>query len=146
MTPQPYFWENKKLEEFTKEEWELLCDRCGRCCLHKFDDDNGKVHYTNIVCKLYDLTECKCTKYEHRSEFVKDCVPLTPKRTYNFHWLPPTCAYRLISENKPLPEWHYLIYGDFSLMHELNISIKHFAISENNVNPEEIENFILNDE
>ena len=22
------FWKNKKLSEFTREEWESLCDRC----------------------------------------------------------------------------------------------------------------------
>ena len=44
------FWK-KKLDEFNKEEWEALCDRCGKCCLIKLEDeDNGDMFYT---CLLY---------------------------------------------------------------------------------------------
>ncbi len=145
MSLQPEFWKNKKLEEFTKEEWEALCDRCGWCCLHKFEDE-GEVHYTNVVCKFYDLEKCVCTDYENRSSIVPDCVPLTPDRTYEFNWLPPTCAYRLIAENKPLPEWHHLIHGDTSLMHELQMSIKHFAEPEDDIDFDEIEDYFLDED
>jgi uncharacterized cysteine cluster protein YcgN (CxxCxxCC family) len=146
MSISPEFWKQKKLEELTLEEWEALCDRCGRCCLHKFDDDNGKIHYTNIVCKEYDLEKCQCSNYENRSKIIKDCVHLTPEKTYNFHWLPSTCSYRLIAENKPLPDWHYLISGNFDLMHELYMGIKYFAVSENNIDYEEIEEFIIDED
>ena len=33
------FWQAKKLEKLDAQEWEALCDGCGRCCLLKLEDD-----------------------------------------------------------------------------------------------------------
>ena len=49
------FWKIKALTELTQEEWESLCDKCGRCCLNKIEDeDSGEFFYTNVVCYLLD--------------------------------------------------------------------------------------------
>ena len=37
---------------------------------------------------------------------------LFSKNLPDFGWLPNTCAYRLLYEEKPLPEWHPLVSGD----------------------------------
>lgn len=29
------FWKQKSFSEFTDEEWEALCDGCGKCCYRK---------------------------------------------------------------------------------------------------------------
>ena len=70
------FWETKKLTEFTKDEWESVCDRCGKCCLLKLiDQDTEEVHYTNVCCHLLNTKSCECTNYEKRKIIVPDCIP-----------------------------------------------------------------------
>jgi uncharacterized cysteine cluster protein YcgN (CxxCxxCC family) len=136
------FWKNKNLNEFTDEEWELLCDRCGQCCLLKFEEDDGNIKYSNIVCKYLDLDSCNCNEYGNRSIVVPDCVKLTPERTIEFDWLPDTCAYKIIANKQPLPDWHPLIYGSTELMEENGICVRSFAISENEFDDIDIEEYL----
>ncbi len=138
------FWEAKTLEQMTNEEWEALCDGCGRCCLQKLEDrKTGKVQYTWIACYLFDTEKCRCTSYAERIRLVKGCSILTPSRIREYRWLPRTCAYRQVAEGNDLPLWHPLITGDENSVHAAGISIKGRAIPETHVHPDDVEYFAL---
>ena len=140
---QPRFWETKALNEMTREEWESLCDGCAKCCLHKLEDeDTGDIYYTKVVCRYMD-EQCRCTEYQRRNELVPNCVWLKPEDVEEFHWLPSTCAYRLVAENKPLPDWHPLISGNAQSVHRAGVSIKGRALSEEYVHPDGMEEHII---
>lgn len=129
------FWE-RPLADLTREEWEALCDGCGRCCLHKLeDDDTGEIHHTNVACKLLDCATARCTDYRHRKAFVPDCLRLTQKIVGEVEWLPPTCAYRLRGAGKPLPEWHYLVSGDREAVHRRGAGVAGRVVSETRAGP-----------
>ena len=110
---RPEFW-RLPLEELNREEWEALCDRCGRCCLVKLEDeDTGELAYTRVHCRLYDPGTCGCGNYALRRMLVPGCVNLTPETLEDAkEWMPTTCAYRLRAQGKDLPDWHPLITGD----------------------------------
>jgi len=119
------FWRSKTLEEMTEAEWESLCDGCGRCCLVKLEDeDSGKIHATDIGCRLFDAATCRCHDYTNRSKTVPDCVTLTPEAVRTLPWLPPTCAYRLLGEGKDLPWWHPLVSGDPQTVIAAGVSVR----------------------
>ena len=119
------FWRVKRLEEMTDPEWESLCDGCGRCCLVKLEEeDNGRIYFTNVGCRLLDLQSCRCGDYQNRSAKVHDCVRLTPKVVVEIGWLPPTCAYRLVAEGRDLYWWHPLVSGDPDTVHQAGVSVR----------------------
>ena len=75
----PKFWERKPLKSLNTQEWEALCDGCGKCCLNKLEDeDTGEVALTNVACRLLDDASCRCAQYEIRHQFVPDCIVMTP--------------------------------------------------------------------
>ncbi|HEX8263578.1 MAG TPA: YcgN family cysteine cluster protein [Allosphingosinicella sp.] len=124
------FWE-KPLAALSRAEWEALCDGCGKCCLHKVEDDEtGQIYPTNVACRLLDRHTARCTNYRGRKAFVPDCIRLTAPRVAAYAWLPSTCAYRLRAEGKPLPEWHYLVCGDREAVHRAGMSIRGWTVSE----------------
>ncbi len=124
-TDAPPFWRVKSLEEMSVPEWESLCDGCGRCCLIKLEDeDSGKIHYTNLACKLLDTGLCRCSNYENRAAIVKDCIKLTPQTVNALTWLPPTCGYRLVREGRDLMWWHPLVSGSSDTVHQAGVSVR----------------------
>lgn len=131
MAAAPPFWKTKTLDEMSRDEWESVCDGCGRCCLHKLrDEDTEVLSFTNVACRLLDLRSCRCSHYERRRDKVPDCVSLTPETLRQIDWLPPTCAYRRLEEGRDLLWWHPLVSGDPGSVHEAGISVRGRAVDE----------------
>jgi len=144
MTDKKPFWERKKLTEMTGKEWESLCDGCGKCCLHKLEDEESKeVFYTRVVCQYLDQDQCRCTVYGKRKKMVPDCVVLTAKNLDDLSWMPGTCAYRLLHENKPLPIWHPLITGNRNAIIASDNTVTGKVISEEFVHEDGFEEHLV---
>lgn len=144
MTLDDGFWRKKALTELSSDEWEALCDGCGKCCLNKLqDDDTEEVYYTRVACQLLDITRSRCSDYVNRLSRVPDCIDLRSLAPEHYDWLPGTCAYRLLAAGNDLPEWHYLRSGQRSLVHKATCTVRGRAISEEAVNPEDLEDHII---
>ena len=128
------FWEEKPLGKMNREEWESLCDGCGKCCIHKLEDEEtGEIHPTNVACRLLDRRMGQCKDYRRRHAFVPDCVRLTPAKLDQLDWLPSTCAYKTLRDGEPLPDWHYLVCGDREAVHRAGQSVRGWTVSEDDV-------------
>ncbi len=144
MTSQPQptvpFWRTTSLEDMTRDQWESLCDGCGRCCLVKLEDeDTGRILATDIGCRLFDAGSCRCSDYADRSVRVPDCVTLTPHDVRTLPWLPPTCAYRLVAEGRDLPWWHPLVSGDPETVIAAGVSVRgRVFANEDEISDEEV--------
>jgi hypothetical protein len=142
---RPRYWETTPLAKMTPAEWEALCDGCGKCCLNKLEDEEtGEVALTRVACRLLDDATCRCAQYPIRHQFVPDCITLDP-RTIRDHmyWLPQTCAYRLLSEGRPLYDWHPLISGTAETVHRAGVSVRGMTYSEFDVADDDWEDHII---
>ncbi len=136
------FWTTTPLAQMTDEQWESLCDGCGRCCLHKLrDEETEELSFTNVACQLLDTKTCRCTDYAHRQDSVPDCVSLTPAGLAEIDWLPPSCAYRRVAEGRGLAWWHPLVSGDPETIHTAGVSVRGRAVSEGKAGP--LDNYVV---
>lgn len=132
------YWQEKRLANLSDEEWEALCDGCGRCCLWKFEDeDTGELLFTDVACRLFDDERCRCTDYNHRFEQMPECLNIRAFTPEQYAWLPESCAYRLLFEGRPLCDWHPLIAGNADAVHAAGISMRGKTVSGENLSEEE---------
>jgi uncharacterized cysteine cluster protein YcgN (CxxCxxCC family) len=144
MMSTPPFWQVKQLHEMTLQEWESLCDGCGRCCLVKLEDeDTGIIYTTDVSCRLLDCSTCRCTDYANRHQLVDDGIKLDPDNVDELGWLPATCAYRLVWEGKPLEDWHPLVSGSSETVHEAGISVRGRVTNETEVEIDDLPDRIV---
>ncbi|WP_371189626.1 YcgN family cysteine cluster protein [Thalassotalea maritima] len=150
----------------TEQEWEMLCDGCGKCCLHKIieeehpDDaelpDEGiqvptdyiregeEIIYTNVVCHLLNDRSCSCSRYEERTKLVPDCVKLTKDNLQDIFFMPQSCTYRRLHEGRGMPSWHPLLNkGKKSAMHTAGMSVRGKVFKDDDVDLQDYEDHIV---
>ena len=138
------YWNTIPLEQLSTEEWESLCDGCGKCCLHKLqDDETDEIFYTSVACRLLDMKSGGCSDYTRRFSRVPDCMDVSKMAATEMKWLPSSCAYRLRAESKPLPEWHPLLSGHVSTVFKDPNRIRGRVVSETEVLKENLEDYII---
>jgi hypothetical protein len=138
------WWNSKALHQLNAAEWESLCDGCGKCCLHKLEDEeDGTVYTTAVACKLLDCATARCSDYFNRKPRVPGCIVLRVEDIAAFSWLPPTCAYRLREQNQALPDWHPLITGDANSTRKRGHSVAGRCISARDVHPDDFEEQVI---
>ena len=148
MTLRAKFWEKYPFDQLKAEEWEALCDGCGKCCLNKLEDeDSGVVVFTRVACRLLDDETCRCSQYEIRRQFVPECIVLTPKTLPDVsYFMPYSCAYRRLHEGRGLADWHPLISGDPESVHKARISMQGQTVPEFEVPEEEWEHYLIEEQ
>ncbi len=140
------FWKTTPLDKLSHEQWESLCDGCGKCCLNKLQDEE-EIVFTWVSCKFLDCQSCQCTDYANRLNNVPSCIKITPEQLGSLlPILPNTCAYKLVANGEDLYEWHHLLSGDRNMVHDEEVSVRGMAISEDEVDPDDLDLFIVEEE
>ena len=139
------FWEQKALHEMSRDEWESICDGCAKCCLTQLqDEDTEQLVFTNVACDLLNDNTCMCTDYENRSERVPSCVTMDAGNVeHAAEFAPPTCAYRLLIQGQPLPEWHHLVSGDRQTVHKSEKSVQGRVVFQKDIDEEAFEDYVV---
>ncbi|MGB0865639.1 MAG: YcgN family cysteine cluster protein [Granulosicoccaceae bacterium] len=126
---QPY-WQSLSLSQMSSQQWEGLCDGCGRCCLHKLETPSS-CEFTCVACKLLDVDSCRCKNYSQRQAKVPDCLVLSAAMSAKLYsWLPFSCAYRRLAEGRGLASWHPLVSGSLNTVRSAGVCVTELAITE----------------
>lgn len=137
------WWETTPLDQMTAEQWESLCDGCGKCCMVKIWHD-GVAKSTKVGCELLNIKTGRCSDYDNRLKKVNNCRQITYENIDTPGLLPDTCAYKLLKNGKPLYDWHHLISGDKNTVVEQGHSIIGFATTTRlEVSPVKLQNYLL---
>lgn len=104
------FWKNN-YDKLSEEEWELVCAKCGKCCVTK--TQKGKFcFFSNIVCQHLLLPACNCAVYKNRLK-TGSCVKVNRALLRDQpELLPNDCAYKILKLTGDLPIWHPLKAGN----------------------------------
>ncbi len=144
-TSKSPFWQQKTLFEMSREEWESICDGCAKCCLTQLqDEESEQLVFTNVACDLLNDNTCLCTDYDNRSNCVPSCVTMDAGNVEQAaEFAPPTCAYRLLLQGEPLPDWHHLISGSRDTIHEQKHSVRARVVFQSDIDEDEIEDYVV---
>lgn len=142
------FWRTKSLDEMSHDEWESLCDGCGKCCALRVADEDDRsaqpiVYETVVACRMLDLESCRCLAYERRFKAVPSCLRMTVARASSLEWLPETCGYSRVARGLDLPEWHPLRSGSAETVHTSGASARGRFVSEEEIVASDIEDYII---
>ena len=125
------FWE-LPLASLDREEWEALCDGCGKCCLHKLEDEEtGELHADQRRLPPARPAQLPLLQLQAAPRLrARLRAARRDRHAARSTGCPSTCAYRLRGEGKPLADWHYLISGDRETVHEAGMSVRGWTVSE----------------
>jgi len=123
----------KPLSELTAEEWEQICMKCGKCCMCKYSEGDV-IHFSNYMCRFFDVKKCRCSCYNKRFEMAEDdCKKVTLDLLEDeIYLLPPSCAYRSLYEGRGLPAYHPLLTKDAKSVEKAGESVKTLAVVSEN--------------
>ncbi len=129
----------------TPEEWESVCDGCAKCCLVQLQDEQGEqLVFTDVACDLLDDGACRCGDYANRSTRVPSCISMNASNVEEAAaFAPPSCAYRLLLQGEPLPDWHHLVSGSSSAVHEGGHSVRHRVRFQRDVDERDLESYVV---
>lgn len=137
------FWRTRALADLSREEWESLCDGCGRCCTNTLEDEEtGELFATRVACRLFCNKTGGCGDYPNRKAKVSECIQISAENVGEMDFLPPTCGYRLVWQGQDLPDWHHLVCGDREEVHRRGFSVRGQTISEATIPADLLEDYL----
>ena len=75
---------------------------------------------------------------------MPECIVLRPDTLdQHAYWMPTTCAYRLLYQNRPLPDWHPLLTGTPQSVHDAGVSVQGWTVPEFEIDEEDWEDYII---